>query len=784
MKFNLKIVILVFISCSAKAQTCNLSFRGCIADADNGEHLSFAIVKLVELDKTLQTNTEGEFEFQKVCAGNYKLLVKHFGCRDTVYNVTIKNSKRITFKLPHAAHNLNEIDIMDKRVEMKSTQTESKLSAEELEKLKGQTLGDVLKNVSGVTTLNTGGTISKPMLHGMQGYRLLLLNNGIRQEGQQWGNEHAPEIDPFIAKRVSVIKGANAIRYGSDAIAGVVLIQPNELPDTAGINGEINLVGLSNGRTGAANAMLEGSFSKIKGFAWRVQGSVKQGGNIKTPNYYITNTGIKEFNYSYALGYHRKKWGVEMYYSQFNTSIGIFRGSHIGNLTDLQNALTRGKPFDSAAVFSYTIGRPNQEATHELIKGLAHYHFASKWRLKLQYAWQYNARKEFDLRRLTNEEKITGIINPDLDLYITSQTVQSILEHDNINNFRGEFGTSYMYQENVYQGRFFIPNYIANSYGIYATERYVKSHFEAELGVRYDVKDLQSYFYNSDKIWTNEKRIFNNLSYNLGLIFKPTQKLNLFVNGGSAWRAPAPNELYSNGVHQGLASIERGDNLLKTEICYNITTSLIYQTTKLKLEATAYHNQFQNFIYLNPTNTLELTIRGAFPVFNYEQANVRISGIDLKGDYQINKHLSMQSKVMFVRGFNKRINDYLIYMPSDRADLGITYSLKETTTIKKTKLQLTTQYVNKQWRIPQNTDFAPPPSSYYLVNAELSTQVNLKKQPVCFHFSVVNLLNTVYREYLDRFRYFTDAMGVSYNLRITLPLNLYHPKNKIKDTTS
>ncbi|MDX2174477.1 MAG: TonB-dependent receptor [Bacteroidota bacterium] len=771
----LSFILIAFITVG-KSQTCDLIMRGHILDGDNNEHLGFAHIKLVSPEKVVQTDENGEFVFSSLCEGNYQLFVQHIGCRDTLINIALSSkTKKVVIRLPHSINNLNEIDVMDKRVEMKKTQTVSKLSADEIEKTKGQNLGDVLKNITGVTALNTGATVSKPMLHGMQGYRLLILNNGIRQEGQQWGNEHAPEIDPFIAKKISVIKGVNSIRYGSDAIAGVVIIEPDELPDTAAITGEINLVGLSNGQTGAGSALLQGYFDKLPGFSWRVQGTLKKGGTVKTPTYYLNNTGLEEKNFSYGMGYHRKKFGVELYYSQFNTKIGVFKGSHIGNLTDLQNALTLGKPIDSLAVFTYSLDRPYQIAEHELIKGLAHYHFSPKWRAKLQYAWQYNIRQEFDLRRLTNTEKESGIILPDLDLNINSQTIDAIVEHDNIKSFRGMYGASYMNQQNVYTGRFFIPNYLNNTWGIFATERYVLPHIEFEIGTRYDEKYLQSYFYEGN-VWTEHVRNFKNITYNGGFIWKPDTTFNLFVNAGSAWRAPAPNELYSDGIHQGLGAIERGDKSLKSETCYNITTTAIFKRKKISVEATAYYNQFENFIYLNPSNTLQLTIRGAFPVFNYKQDNVRISGIDFKTNYIFNKYVELNLKGMIVRAWNYNINDYLIYMPADRGDVQLKLKLPAVKFLKNNTIQLNNQLVANQWRVPTGLDFTPPPPAYYLMGFELGTQVRIKRQNINLNFSATNLLNTRYREYLDRFRYYTDAVGVSYNLRISVPLTLYKPK--------
>jgi iron complex outermembrane recepter protein len=760
----------------ARAQRCDLTLKGTITDKLNNEGLSFAQVKLQNSNKVAQANENGDFVFENLCVGRYKILIQHIGCKDTLLTVDLEFSKRLSIKLDHRENILEGVIISHKRLDIQKTQIVDAVSAEEIQSTKGQNLGDILKNITGLTTLNTGASISKPMIHGLQGYRLLTLNNGVRQEGQQWGNEHAPEIDPFTAKKISVIKGVNALRYGSDAIAGVILIEPGDLPDTAAVTGELNLAGFSNGRTGAASAFIEGSFEKMKNFSWRVQGTLKKGGNIRSPDYFLSNTGSEEKNFSSAFSYHRKNWGIEAYYSQFNSTIGIFNGSQVGNLTDLNDALLRQKPLNDTAVFSYNVDRPKQVVAHELIKTKWHCHIGQKWHSSVQYSWQFNNRQEYDLRRLTSAETQSGKVAPDLDLKLNSHVVEGMVEHDYLNHFRGQAGANFIQQQNVYDGRFFIPNYINHAWGVFAHERYVKPGFEVEIGARYDEKYLQSFFYKANN-WTNVKRRFNNATYNMGAIWKPDTMFHLFFNAGTAWRAPAPNELYSNGIHQGVASIEKGDAFLKTETCFNVSTSGILKTKKLKAELTAYFNQFTNFIYLNPTNDLQLTIRGAFPVFNYSQARVRINGLDVKAEYSFSKSVTVITKGMLVRAWNYQINDYLIYMPGDRADLQFKIKIPSSTIFSNVYFQINQTAVAKQWRVPANTDFAPPPAAYYLLGFDIATQVNLKKQKLFLNFNATNLLNATYRDYLDRFRYYNDAAGVSYNLKLTVPITFYHKHN-------
>ena len=756
---------------SQHPNACAYVLSGKVIDLDDGKELDGTFVILKENNQTQITNSHGSFTFSGLCSGIHDLVIQHVGCRDTVIRVELKKDLKLTIRLPHSAVELDEIDVMDKQPDMVRSQTVNDIKDKDLDRTRGQSLGESLKLVSGVTTLNTGSTISKPMIHGMQGYRILILNNGIRQEGQQWGNEHAPEIDPFIAQKLSVIKGSNAVRYGSDAMAGVILVEPNDLPDTAAVTGELNLVGMSNGQAGVASGILQGYFDKLKGLSWRVQGTYKKGGNIQTPTYYLKNTGVEEMNYSYTLGYHRKNIGVEAYYSQFNTKIGIFTGAHIGNLTDLKAAFNSAKPQDSLAPFSYDIGRPYQDVSHELAKARMHIHLAPRWLMNVQYAYQYNIRKEFD----KTPPRSTGYVDPnkpDLDYRITSQTVDLVLEHLNIKSFRGQFGGSYMNQKNVYLGRFFIPNFLNNTFGIFATERYVRQHIELEAGVRYDQKNLKSYYYTGNALQSPDLN-FSNISWNVGSIIKPKENFNVFINAGSAWRAPAPNELYSNGLHQGLGSIERGDPNLKTEQVYNITATALYQPQHYTLEITAYHNQFSNFIYLNPATQPELTIKGAYPVFNYKQADVRISGIDGKASAEFFRHLQLTAKAMILRAWNYTIRDYLVYMPSDRYSLDAKVFANFSKPVKEAYVQIGYQYVTKQWRVPDSTDFAPPPKAYGLLSAEIGAGFTFGKQRLYISLAATNLLNAEYRDYLDRFRYFANSQGRNFTLRVKVPLVMY-----------
>lgn len=771
-----KIVFIPLLFCQfvLRSQDCNLLLEGIIRDEDNSENLGFAVVKLLAPETIIQCDENGYFAMKNLCAGNYKLLVQHVGCRDTVFEFGLSKSRKITFRLPHSHNELQAIDILSKHEELKFTQSTQSLDVKTMDKSRGLSLADQLKQLNGVSTFNTGPSISKPMINGMQGYRVLILNNGIRLEGQQWGSDHAPELDPFIANKISLVRGAASVRYGSDAIGGIILVEPGELPDTASLTGEFNTSLFSNGRGLASSLQLQGYFDKIKNLSWKLQGSIRKSGTLKTPEYYLKNTGLQEANFSYALEYHIKQAGFKVYYSQFNSQIGVFSDAHVGNLTDLQAAFSRNKPMDSLAEFSYTIDRPYQNIEHELLKLSSDIHTGQRSRIYLNYALQYNIREEYDKHRPKNDS-LAALNLPEAEYRLSTHSGELIWEHDYIRTMRGKFGVQGMLQENRYFQRFFIPNYNAYSWGVFGIERWMLPHFEFEAGLRYDYKHLQSFYYEG-YVLQEPIRTFDYTSFNLGGIYKPSSQLRLNLNLSSGWRAPSVNELYSNGLHHGIGAIERGDKNLVTEKSLSAISTLNYNRKKLSIELSAYTYIFRNFIYYQPTGKAELTIRGAFPVFHYQQNNANISGADATIRYALFSFLDLKLNAMMVRGRNTDLRNNLLYMPADRLQLFVSLKAKDRKCMKDLYLEPNLLYVAKQTRVQPGVDYAEAPEAYLLFGLNAGSTLLVGKQPLIFNFSITNAANTVYRDYLDRFRYYNDALGVNYTLRIRMPFTLYDKK--------
>lgn len=769
-------LLLVFtISVHFSEAQCSLSIRGTVIDLDTKEPLPYSNIVITELQKGGSTDERGAFVLENICPGSYTILVSHLSCESKEIKVVMTENKILYVELPHSHNLLKEVCITEEKPGMVATQAVSVISGQELAKSSGESLGETLEQVAGVTTLKTGSSISKPVIHGMHSNRVLILNNGIRQEGQQWGSEHAPEIDPFIAKKLTVIKGANTVRYGSDAIAGVILVEPDQLPSSPGITGELNLVGFSNNREGAASGIVEQNFNKLSPLSWRLQGTIKKGGNVKTPDYYLKNTGFEEFNFSYGLGWNKPRYGAELYYSQFNSNIGIFSGSHIGNLTDLEAAFTRPEPLETAE-FTYDIERPYQHTEHELFKAKTWFLTGDAGKFSVTYARQYNLRNEYDKHRPLNDS-LAMLDEPELTYTITSQSVDVIWEHNNILGLNGIIGASGLYQGNTFDGRMFIPNYINQTAGIFIIENWNRNKWQVEAGVRYDFRNLAVYI--RDKELVNEEKYeYGNLNGTLGAAYDFTDHARLSLNAGTAWRPPGVNELYSDGLHHGAAAIEIGDPNLVPEKSINLIAALNIHDHKIyNIDVSLYYDRISDFIYLDPVVPPTLTIRGAFPTYKYKQADAKFSGLDFMGSVKLINHLEFSSKISIVRAFNTDANDYLVQTPADRYDLGITYKHPGNKKWKGNYAGIRFQYVAKQWRVPDEEDYLAPPDAYFLVNLEAGTIMNLGNQIVEVNAGVTNLFNVKYRDYMNRFRYFADDVGRNIFLKIKVPLNFKSKTN-------
>ncbi|MFD2570374.1 TonB-dependent receptor [Spirosoma soli] len=782
------------------AQTpCVARLTGQIIAQDTHEPLTGATVYVRELATGAVADTTGYFRLASVCPGHYTLDYQFVGYREATVSVTVGVDSSIVLapvQLIPDNQTLQEVVVTEHRSEAKQLlQVQTALTGNELDATRGQSLGESLKTLPGLYSIQTGPSISKPVIHGLYSNRIITLNNGVRQEDQQWGTEHAPQIDPFLASQLTVIKGAASIRYGSDAIGGVILVEPRAMPTKPGLGGELNVVGGTNGGQGTVSGLVEQAFDKkLSGLSWRLQGTIKRVGYAKTPNYYLENSSYHENNFSGTLNYTRPissggTAGAEIFYSRFGTKVGLFTGAQVGSLADFYAAIARPEPLNQPG-FSYDLGRPYQQVDHDLLK-FRGFIRSSRWgTLTATIARQQNVRQEYDFLSFSR------VTSPELYLKLVSQTADLIWEHPSIKiasggEFSGSVGFNGITQGNVRRFLFLIPNYRNYGAGLFAIERYAHDRWTVEGGLRYDYRWLRAFFLDeSTNVTTNQTRDWSNVTGSLGATYQFSPKLTLSANLSTAWRAPNVSDLYSDGLHQSAVAYERGNPNLKPEQAYTTNLAVEYVGKRFYADLTFYSNWIDNYIYLKPDSVPIVRQRGAFPAYSYSQVRATFRGIDATFRYKLADRLTLLSKTSILFAYDHTNHDYLVYIPPNRTDNGLRYELNNDPAPSPRKrvsglyVSVNGMYVAQQNRVPTVTqrqengriiftgDFAPPPPAYTLLGAEFGFVWEFIGRPFDVILTGTNLLNRAYRDYLDRFRYFADEPGRNIMLKVKVPLTI------------
>ncbi|GAA4453736.1 TonB-dependent receptor [Rurimicrobium arvi] len=730
--------------------------------------IEISLVAITDSTRRLQafTDENGRCTFELLCAGAYRVELHSLAYEDSVLQVNPEKDSSLTIKLAHTHQSLHNVTVIGKKTD-ELLLPKDQLSADENNAHLGTDISSRLKTLAGVNTLANGANISKPVIHGLHSNRILMLNNGVRQEDQQWGTEHAPNMDPY-ENTLTVLKGAAGVRYGTDAIGGVILSEPRPIRSGSGWGGDLSMGAYSNNRMGTIAGMLEHRFRKHPEFAFRLQSSARQGGNYQLPgDYWVANSGIRELNYSGSFQYRGAHTVADLYYSHFGNTTGIYRGTHTGSQGDLLAAIASDTPLIYSG-FSYKIDRPRQQVSHDLLK-LKVSHDTKQGTFSLIYSLQHNFRQEYDVVRIDNG-------NAQLNLTLNTQHLNLHWEHKDGAGLRGETGVEAQYQHNYFrQGdRVFIPTYYGYATSAYAIERWEKERLSLEAGVRFDYKHFDTYNPQGNTLQNVRYLLdYKNPSATVAARYKISGNLSALLTLSNAWRAPQASELFSAGLHQGGARIELGDKNLKPENAYNSSANLVWQTKGLRVDAEVYAQRINNFIYLSPSGSV-LTIRGYYNTFTYMQTDAFLRGADITAHYDAGIHWRFEGKASVLRARDISKNDWLILMPSDRFSGSIRYERSLNDHFRDCFAALNGQYVSKQIHIPANfsdLDNLMPPDAYFLLGAEAGTTCTIRKRSINISLSVSNLLNRNYRDYMDVFRYFLNQQGRNFAVNLRVPFS-------------
>jgi iron complex outermembrane recepter protein len=766
---------------------------GKITDAKTNKPLAGASVIIEDARLGTVTDSAGYFLFRNVPAGHHLIEVSYSGYSSVLEHLDITSDKELNITLTSSIIEYQAVTVTGVSTSTSVRKTPVPVSIVrrvELLQTPSTNIIDALSGQAGVAQVSTGPAVSKPVIRGLGFNRIVVMNDGIRQEGQQWGEEHGIEIDEASVNRVEILKGPASLMYGSDALGGVINIVSN----VPVVEGTIKANILSNYQTNnklyATHADVAGNKN---GFSWSAYGSIKSAGDYKNKfDDRVLNSRFNERNYGASIGLN-KGWGYSrLVWNSFNQKLGIVEG-------DRDDATGKFIVFPESPdervateedLKSRDVLPPFQKINHNKIISDNSFNIG-KTRLKLVFGYQHNERKEFaDLEGEAQDA-------PELffDLNTTTYSLHWILPEKN--RWRTTVGFNGMAQHNENRGEEeIIPDYRFNDAGLFVYTQGFYDKYTITGGLRFDNRSINSKGKTEDGItkFDSFKKRFSNVSGSLGISYEPSNVVTLKANIGRGFRAPNLAELASNGAHEGTNRWEYGHRNLKSEQSLQLDGELDINNEHLTMGVNVFYNHINNFIFYRRLNSifggdsLVYNDNGEeLQAFQFDQNNARLYGFEI--NFDLHPHpldwLHFENKFSFVRGkFTNNIfeSDNLPLIPAPRWVSELRADFKKAGKALANayaRMEADNNLKQENAFYAYNTETATP--AYTLLNVGIGGDVMIKnKTAFSLHFSANNITDKAYQNHLSRLKY-TDVnditgrpgvfnMGRNFSFRLNIPL--------------
>lgn len=755
-------------------------FSGSVADAITKKPLVNANVYIHEIKQWAATNGDGLYRFTSVPNGNFTIEVTHVGYKPLIKRININGNTTIDFELMEAVVEGDNITVtgVSSASNLKNVPSHvSIITKKNLERSSGIGLLDAVAKEPGVNIVTTGPAIAKPFIRGLGYNRVIVINDGVRQEGQQWGDEHGLEVDEYSAQRIEVLRGPASLMYGSDAIGGVINIITNAtVPNNsvrANIAGSVN----ANNRMWGQYANVAGN---VNGFNWNAYGSFKSAGDYQ--NKFDGNVLNSRFNEKNLGGYVglNKSWGYShLLFSNFNQQIGMVEGVRNAN----GEFVTEGYSLTDAIRKSRGVLVPYQRVKHSKIAWDNLLSFSNGGRVTALAAFQHNKRGEYsDTERPDEAEAFFDLktINYNLAYHLPASE-----------KWKTSLGMNGMRQNNLNKGEeAIIPDYTLFDWGMYgyASRMYEKITFTG--GLRYDLRsmDIMKMMRGADVKFAALNRKFSNLSASFGVNHDLNNAVSLKANISRGFRAPNASELSANGEHEGTGRYELGNTLLKSEISFSLDGGVQLMTEHVDLNISLFRNSIKNYIYqqkiLSSTGSDSLIDNSI--VYKFEQQNAKLAGVEAVFD--IHPHpldwLHFENTFSFVRGKFSKAVDGSYNLPLIAPVRLLTELRAEFHNEFKTfknfyiKLEMDNTAAQNNFFAGYNTETAT--NGYTLFNAGVGTDIEINgKKLATIILALNNITDKSYQSHLSRLKYLDENpatgrvgvfnMGRNFNARLIIP---------------
>jgi iron complex outermembrane receptor protein len=759
-----------------------------VVDALAHEPVSEAYVTVNEtVDGT--TDERGRLKLAGLCPGPGVVDVVHAAYQSTSQALTLTRSASIEVALQPL---IEAVTIAEKAPPPVDTRSSSAIAGEALERKRGQSLAETLADVPGVSQLRSGSGVAKPIVRGQFGRRVPLLVDGVRHRSQDWGVDHAPELDPAIAERITVVRGASGVRYGPDAIGGVVLVDPPALPDRPGYAGELHGVGFSNGAGGSLVSRLQMVPAAAPAVSVQIEGGLKRLRAPFTPDYPLDNAGEAEWSAGATLGYRAGSATYQLSFRHFQTELGVCTCYRVESAADFFAQAQRQTPNGAALYTSeFSIARPYQDVAHEL--GVARMRWTGGvGRITGTYAVQYDDRREYEIVR----QATTG---PQFSFRLWTHDLDAVLEHNPIHfsdhHLIGSLGVAGMAQVNSYQGLPLVPDHRAGAGGVFVTERLLGHDYDLEAGLRYDLLTRTASIAREDFLRlvrsgqlmrdacgpfsddTDPVRcasMYQTLSASLGGVVRFGTAWSAKLDLSTASRPPNPDEQYLNGTAPSYPVFGLGRPDIGAETTYSASATAAYAAGRVSGEVSGFANFISDYIYFAPAigadgqPVFDVLIRGAFPRFVTRPVDALFWGADGQVSASPVPWLGLGAQASAVRARNLTDHSYLVFVPPDQLRVSVAISRNALLGLENPRAFMAGSYTARQSRFDPTADLAPPPDAYFLAEAALEAQTRVAGQAAKVALQGTNIFGRRYREYTSLLRYFADQPARQLMLRISL----------------
>ncbi|MEP6507876.1 MAG: TonB-dependent receptor, partial [Gemmatimonadales bacterium] len=729
------------------------AISGTVTD-DASRPIQGAIVSLAELRLQSITGANGKFSFTGIPGGDYTVVARRLGYGSTVRTHVANGSQVTNVTLVASPFAVDPITVTATRTPALvggSVLSVAELGEDALRRNATISLAHSLKSLPGVQSVSTGEQIGKPMIRGLFGSRVLVLQDGSRIEDYSWSEEDAPSIDARLAQRVEVIRGPASVLYGSDAIGGVVNVIPQDLP-TAADGRSFRHIGaeaygaLNNKEAGGA-LTLEGASGR---FGWRATGIGRFAQSFDTPDGEVENTGFLSVNGEAVAGIRGNR---------SNTTV---RFSHYGGEFKLLEAR---KPTGSADTGAADAG-PERKLADDRLQLTNDFLFPGV-RLETKAQFQRHSLLEVSDDLCTVDPTACASLPASapmeqtaFDLLLNTGTLD-ILAHHSLNDaIHGVVGLSGLYQSNNSRGPIFlIPSATTTSGAAFAFEEATAGMWTLAAGARFDARKTSADANSSIGLASDKEITYTEPSGNVGLVFRPIPFLSLTANAGAAWRAPTLFELYANGPHLAEARYEIGDNTTKTEQARNLDIGARWENDIVRAEVTGFRNMIDNYVYLTPTSEQ----RAGLQVFRHLQADALLTGAEGAIQIAATPQLLLKGRYDLVRGTLRDADKPLPLMPPQRGAAGAEYH-HTSDWAGNAFISGEVEHTMKQAR-PNPEDFVT--DGYTVINFDVGFDQHLFGRATRIDLGVRNAANTAYRNFLSRYKEFALDPGRNIILRIS-----------------